>query len=243
MAYDKIIIDSAKFEGAVKATADAIRAKTRGTEKLPWDESTGFASSVSAITPRNQSKTVTPKASSQTVKPDSGYDGLSQVTVNGDSDLKAANIKKGTSIFGITGTLESGGKVVEGQFIPAQYSGQSISANPITISGLGFKPSRVIVHLMGKYTQNGATYSGSSINDGLVLLDTNGQYLATYCEEEYDEYEDEYYEYWYIGDPSTESSKPKITLTSDGFKISADYVGTYNELTWYTNAYRYIAFS
>lgn len=241
MAYDKIIIDSAKFEGAVKATADAIRAKTRGTEKLPWDESTGFASSVSAITPRNQSKTVTPKASSQTVKPDSGYDGLSQVTVNGDADLKAANIAKGVNIFGVTGTLESGSKVVEGQFIPVQ-SGDWISTNPITISGLGFKPSRVIVHLMGKYTDsNGAMYSGMMATPGLVLLDTNGQYLATYFEEEYDEYEDEYSLDWYIGDPSSESNKPNITLTSDGFKIATGYNGTYNELCWYPHAYHYIA--
>lgn len=243
MAYDKIIIDSAKFEGAVKATADAIRAKTRGTAKLPWDESTGFASSVSAITPRNQSKTVTPKASSQTVKPDSGYDGLSQVTVNGDANLTGANIKKGTSIFGVAGTLESGGKVVGGQFIPAQYSGTMIYNHPITISGLGFKPSRVIVHLMGKYTENNTTISGGSVDNGLVLLDTNGQYLATYCEEEYDEYEDEYYEYWYIGDPWLDSTKPNITLTSDGFKVSATETGTYNELCWYPHAYRYIAFS
>lgn len=236
MAFDKII-DSAKLDGAMKATADTIRSKTGESAKIPWDESNGFSGAI-----KTQSKSVTPEATSQTVKPDTGYLGLSQVTVAGDSDLKAANIAKGVNIFGITGTLESGGKIAEGQFIPAQYTGNTIADNPITISGLGFKPSRVIVHLMGKYTQNGAIYSGMSVTEGLVLLDTNGQYLATYCEEGYDEEYDEYWEDWYIADPSTESYKPKITLNSDGFTISADYVGTYNELTWYPHAYRYTAF-
>lgn len=53
-------------------------------------------------------KTVTPSATSQTVLPDQGDDGLSQVTVSGDSNLLAGNIKKDVSIFGVTGTLESG---------------------------------------------------------------------------------------------------------------------------------------
>ena len=88
-----------------------------------------------------QTKTVTPSTSQQNVTPDSGYDGLSRVTVNaistetksvtpsasaqtvtpssgkyltsvsvaGDADLVAGNIKSGVNIFGVTGTYTGSG--------------------------------------------------------------------------------------------------------------------------------------
>lgn len=51
-----------------------------------------------------QQKTVTPAATSQNITPDEGYDGLSQVTVYGDGNLKPSNVKSGVNIFGVTGT-------------------------------------------------------------------------------------------------------------------------------------------
>ena len=49
MAYDKVI-DSVQFEGALTATADAIRVKTGETEKIVWDETTGFSEAILAFT-------------------------------------------------------------------------------------------------------------------------------------------------------------------------------------------------
>ena len=138
MAYDKIV-DSAKLDAAMTASADAIRAKTGDTAKITWDETSGFSSAIAQIKGKRQSKTVTPKASSQTIKPDSGYDGLSQVTINGDSDLKAANVLKGVNIFGVTGTAA---KVATGTFT-AQYMGNNGAST--VISGLGFTPSKIYV--------------------------------------------------------------------------------------------------
>lgn len=56
-----------------------------------------------------QSKVVTPGKIAQIIKPDSGYDGLSQVTVNGDTDLVPGNIKSGVNIFGVDGSYEGSG--------------------------------------------------------------------------------------------------------------------------------------
>lgn len=48
MAFDKVV-DSAKLNAAMTATADAIRGKTGGTDPVPWDEETGYKTAVEGI--------------------------------------------------------------------------------------------------------------------------------------------------------------------------------------------------
>lgn len=52
---------------------------------------------------------MTPSSSTQYITAQTGYDGLSQVVVNRDSNLKSGNIKSGTSIFGILGSYAGSG--------------------------------------------------------------------------------------------------------------------------------------
>lgn len=59
----------------------------------------------SGSSPTLQSRTVTPSSSTQYITPQSRYDALSQVTVQGDSNLVGSNIKKGTSIFRVNGNV------------------------------------------------------------------------------------------------------------------------------------------
>lgn len=54
--------------------------------------------------PELQEKTVTPETLPVVIGTDEGYDGLSQVTVNPDADLKSENIKYGSTVFGVEGS-------------------------------------------------------------------------------------------------------------------------------------------
>lgn len=86
-----------------------------GEYTLAPEEADGFSSvSITVDVPsevNNQEKSATPTTSSQEVTPDSGYTGLSKVTVSAvtaaiDANITAGNIKKDVEILGVTGNYD-----------------------------------------------------------------------------------------------------------------------------------------
>jgi hypothetical protein len=77
------------------------------------------------VQPTLQAKTATPSASNQYIYPDDGYDGLSSVTVSGDNNLVASNVKKGVEIFGVTGTYTN--ETTTTYYMPTVYFAGSAS--------------------------------------------------------------------------------------------------------------------
>lgn len=133
-------------------TVNANGSYTPGTGVDGYDE---VIVAVPTVQPTLQSKTVTPSALQQTVTPDSGYDGLSSVTVNGDSDLVAGNIKKNVEIFGVTGSYEGGGGAPVIEALSITQNGTYTPPSGVD----GYAPVTVNVSGGGE----GPIYSGTSI--------------------------------------------------------------------------------
>lgn len=82
----------------------------------------GSGNIITGTMPEQAAQTITPGTSNKTIA--SGRYLTGTQTIKGDSNLVAANIASGKTIFGVKGTFV-GGKMVNGSFTPSSYSGVS----------------------------------------------------------------------------------------------------------------------
>ena len=144
-------------------------------------------------------------------------------TVAGDSDLIAANIKSGISIFGVVGNLTAAGLVKTGTKTITLDNQQSM-----TITGLGITPTNVII-INKSYTHTGT--GGYYVLLALIETDNLHRVIAATGSGVYG------------GVPGT--GHFSITMETGGFTISnistSDYVGDIFGVSSQTITYDYIA--
>ena len=107
-----------------------------------------------------QEKTVTPETLPTVIGADEGYTGLSQVTVNPDTNLKAENIRSGKTIFGVDGS----------------FAGETVYSNDIDVTELIIQGNdrQVNVVILGEYFPNAGNIDGAKVESSQSDVPSRG---------------------------------------------------------------------
>ncbi len=104
-AFPTVVNVDSGYDGMTKVTVNAPSNLSSGNIKNGVSIA-GVTGSYTGESPSAQSKTYTPSSFPVTVRPDSGYNYLTQVTINKPTSLVASRIAPGETICGINGTWE-----------------------------------------------------------------------------------------------------------------------------------------
>ncbi len=126
-------------------------------------------SSSGGNTPNLQTKTVTPSESTQTVSPDSGYDGLSKVTVNAiSSTYIGSDVTKKSAATYIPKTTDQ--SIASGQYLSGT---QTIKGDANLVAG-NIKSGVNIFGVTGTYAGGGSSGGNGNNNvEAYAITDTN----------------------------------------------------------------------
>lgn len=128
----------------------------------------GSSGDSGSSTPSLQSKTVTPTESAQTVKPDTGYDGLSQVTVNAISKTFVGSgvTKKAAATY----TPSTSNQTIAANIYLS--GAQTIKGDSNLVAG-NIKSGVSIFGVLGTYTGGSSSSSGNNNVEAYLVTSTS----------------------------------------------------------------------
>ena len=158
MAVNKVVFGAVSIMDISDSTVTADKlAKGVTAYDKTGEKITGTMEASSA--PILQEKTVTPSTAAQSITADNGYDGLSKVTVNGDANLTADNIKSGTNIFGVTGSYAGSSPKLQSKSVTYTSNGTSTITPDAGYDAMSSVD--VTVNVSGGYNLKKVTYKPS----------------------------------------------------------------------------------
>lgn len=155
-------------ESTMTSIAESIRSKTgKSALILPGNMPGEIDGIATGSSPTLQAKTVTPSESQQTVSPDSGYDGLSSVTVGAvSSTYVGSGVAKKAAATYTPGTSDQ--SIASGQYL----SGAQTIKGDQNLLAANIKSGVSIFGVAGSYTGSGSAGGGMSMATGTTTSGT-----------------------------------------------------------------------
>ena len=162
-AFPVSVTPDVGYDALTKVTVTAPANLSAGNIK----SGVNIAGVTGSYAPALQTKVTTPTAFPTVVNVDSGYDGMTKVTVNAPSNLSSGNIKSGVSIAGVTGTYT-------GESPSSQSKSVTPSSFPLTV-----RPDSNYNYLTQVTVNKPTSLVASSIAPGETICGIRGTWEPT----------------------------------------------------------------
>ena len=192
------------YDGLSKVTINAMPTATQATPSITVSsagkitasatQSAGYVaegtkSATKQLTTQD-AKTVTPTTSNQTAVASGRYT-TGAVTVKGDANLVAGNIKSGTSIFGVTGTYEGSSPNLQSKSVTYTSNGTNtitpdsgydgLSSVNVTVNVSGGGGGTTIPGIVELFTTSGLHYYPEYAQTINITFSAWPNYFGVYC--------------------------------------------------------------